>query len=170
MPMVEWYFLLPPAVAVVVVVGIVWFFRLYFMAFDMMDWLHWISFGVGIGQVVFILYYYIPLMQWHVSGEHTTGTEHKDKFISDLLCDDLFRGSSVGCVCCICHASADQVIGRVCHVWRGNASFCVRVGGMDCVVCKVYQSGWHGRDVSGACVGSGCVRCLQSGLCDIALV
>lgn len=88
MPMVEWYVLLPPVVAVVVVVGIVWFFRLYFMAFDMMDWLHWISFGVGIGQVVFILYYYIPLMQWHVSGEHTTGTEHKDKFISDLLFSD----------------------------------------------------------------------------------
>ena len=73
------------AVAVVAaVVGLIWWKRLWLEALDMLDWLHVVSIATGSAQIIFILWYYVPLMRWRSDG--SPGIDgHKDKFISDLL-------------------------------------------------------------------------------------
>ena len=83
----DWYLSIPVyCVVILVLIILAWRFRLRLMAMNMINWLHWASFFSGLGQIIFILWYYVPLMQLYMSSE---GLDvHRDKFISDLLFSD----------------------------------------------------------------------------------
>jgi hypothetical protein len=81
------YLTIPALCAVVMaLIMLAWLFRIRLMAMNMINWLHWASFFSGLGQIVFILWYYVPLMQLYMSD---SGLDtRRDKFISDFLFSD----------------------------------------------------------------------------------
>jgi hypothetical protein len=88
------YILLLCFLGVVVVIGIIWWRRAWLVALNMLDWLHWVSFGIGTGQMILILTYYIPLMQWHIGGGRDS---HRNTFISDFLFADMVFRAVMTC-------------------------------------------------------------------------
>lgn len=81
------YILIPIlCLAVLSLIILAWCFRLRLMAMNMINWLHWASFFSGSGQIVFILWYYVPLMQLYMSSDGID--THRDKFVSDFLFSD----------------------------------------------------------------------------------
>ena len=95
MEMFDLYIIISVLFIVTVVIGLIWWKRSWLEALDMLDWLHLVSVTTGTAQMIFILWYYVPLMQWRSDGSPIAadGTDgHRDKFISDFLfIDSVYR-------------------------------------------------------------------------------
>jgi hypothetical protein len=141
-----------------VLIGLVWWQRVWLVSLDMLDWLHWASFVVGAGQLGFILYYYIPLMQWRADGGGGDG--HRDTFISDFLFSDaVYRSVMTGFVAlqlCICVLFVTRLRSR--HD-DGPILFCVEVSLFVCAwvgwttLCAQYTTGHSMSKVHAVGVG-----------------
>ena len=89
----ELIILLSVIAGVAVVIGVVWWKQAWLETLDMFDWLHWFAVSIGLAQLAFILWYYIPLMRWKSGGGYFLFYgqdlgEPRDKFISDFLFTD----------------------------------------------------------------------------------
>jgi len=98
----ELYIMIFVLVGVLVMIGVVWWKRAWLEALDMLDWLHWVSVLIGSAQLGFILWYYIPLMNWRAGGGYfsANGTdigEPENKFISDFLFKDSIYRAVMTC-------------------------------------------------------------------------
>jgi len=75
-----------------------WWFRSTLVTMDLMNWLHGVSIVIGLAQMIFILCYYVPLMQWRYGVGYSV-EDDRDKFISDFLfTDSVYRAVMTGFV------------------------------------------------------------------------